>query len=55
MDNQLEDTKCTIKNKSVQTVFNSCEFTPISLIIGDKNYGDSSIYQSATNKADAGL
>ncbi len=55
MDNQLEDTKCTIKNKSVQTVFNSCYFTPVSTVIGDKDYGNLDIYESVTNKADAGL
>lgn len=54
-NNQLPDTQCTIKNKSVQTVFNSCYFTPISTVIGDKDYGNSDIYESVTNKADAGL
>lgn len=55
MDNQLPAEQCTIKNKSVQTVFNSCSFTPISTVIGDKDYGNSDIYKSVTNKAEAGL
>lgn len=54
-NNQLPEAQCTIKNNSVQTVFNSCSFTPISTVIGDKDYGNSDIYESVTNRADAGL
>lgn len=52
-NNQLDASSCTYDSEAVQTVFNSCYFTPINLVVdginfGNGNYGSVNAMQGTT-------